>query len=111
MRRRRTLKRGLLLAIVAIFMVSKLHAVSVMNEANEAVIDEIVHEHLGQAEPESEGNFYVNIGVVFFCTCFAGLMSGLTIGLASIDRLSLEVDAIGNPDVKRMTERIFPVID
>lgn len=46
-----------------------------------------------------------------FCTLFAGMMSGLTIGLASIDRLSLEVDSIGNPDVKRMTERIFPVID
>jgi hypothetical protein len=38
-------------------------------------------------------------------------MSGLTIGLASIDRLSLEVDSIGNPEVKQMTERIFPVID
>jgi hypothetical protein len=38
-------------------------------------------------------------------------MSGLTIGLASIDRLSLEVDSIGNPDIKSKTERIFPVID
>jgi metal transporter CNNM len=39
------------------------------------------------------------------------MMSGLTVGLASIDRLSLEVDSIGNPKVKEMTERIFPVID
>ena len=46
-----------------------------------------------------------------FCTLFGGLMSGLTIGLASIDRLSLEVDSIGNPDIKSKTERIFPVID
>ena len=38
-------------------------------------------------------------------------MSGLTTGLASIDRLTLEVQAMGDPDVKRMTERIFPVID
>jgi metal transporter CNNM len=38
-------------------------------------------------------------------------MSGLTVGLASIDRLALEVDSIGNPAVKHMTERIFPVID
>jgi hypothetical protein len=39
------------------------------------------------------------------------MMSGLTVGLASIDRLSLEVDSMDNPEVKRMTERIFPVID
>ena len=38
-------------------------------------------------------------------------MSGLTIGLAAIDRLALEVDAIGNREIKKMTERIFPVID
>jgi hypothetical protein len=38
-------------------------------------------------------------------------MSGLTIGLASVDRLSLEVDSIGNPKVKKMCDRIFPVID
>lgn len=39
---------------------------------------------------------------VIVCCClvlFGGLMSGLTIGLASIDRLSLEVDSIGNPKV------------
>jgi len=58
-----------------------------------------------------EGNIYVNLSVVLFCTCFAGLMSGLTIGLASVDRLSLEVDSIGNPDVQRKCKRIFPVID
>lgn len=60
---------------------------------------------------EGEGNFWVNLSVVLFCTCASGLMSGLTIGLAAIDRLALEVDAIGNREVKNMTERIFPVID
>jgi len=30
----------------------------------------------------------------------AGLMSGLTVGLASLDRLSLEVEAQGDPAVK-----------
>ena len=38
-------------------------------------------------------------------------MSGLTVGLASIDRLSLEVDAMGSANVKKLTERIFPIID
>jgi len=65
-----------------------------------------------QEEPiEDEGNFYVNLGVVIFCTCFAGLMSGLTIGLASIDRLTLEVDSMGNAAKQKLTKRIFPVID
>lgn len=60
---------------------------------------------------ETEGNFWINLGVVIFCTVASGLMSGLTIGLASIDRLSLEVDSIGNSDVQKLTKRIFPVID
>jgi len=38
-------------------------------------------------------------------------MSGLTIGLAAVDRLTLELDEIGNAAVKKMTSRIFPVID
>lgn len=58
-----------------------------------------------------EGNFWVNLTVVFICTVGAGTMSGLTIGLAAVDRLSLEVNAIGNPQIKKATERIFPVID
>ena len=57
------------------------------------------------------GNIWVNLGVATCCVMFAGLMSGLTVGLASIDRLSLEVDAMGDPEIKKMTERIFPVID
>jgi len=38
-------------------------------------------------------------------------MSGLTIGLASIDRLGLEIDAKADPVAKKATEKIFPVID
>jgi metal transporter CNNM len=38
-------------------------------------------------------------------------MSGLTVGLAAIDRLSLEVEATGNADVKKQADKIFPVID
>jgi len=60
---------------------------------------------------ESEGNYWVNLSIVLFCTLTAGLMSGLTIGLASIDRLTLEIDSMGNPEKQRLTKRIFPVID
>lgn len=45
------------------------------------------------------------------CVVFAGIMSGLTVGLASIDRLALEIDASGNPERQLMNERIFEVID
>lgn len=41
----------------------------------------------------------------------SGLMSGLTVGLASIDRLGLEIDAKASAEAKKATEKIFPVID
>lgn len=66
---------------------------------------------VGENTNTEEGNLYVNLGVVLGCVCFAGLMSGLTIGLASVDRLALEVDSIGNPEIQKKCKRIFPVID
>jgi metal transporter CNNM len=38
-------------------------------------------------------------------------MSGLTVGLASIDRLALEIEAKGSELSKRHAEKIFSVID
>ncbi len=38
-------------------------------------------------------------------------MSGLTVGLASIDRLALEIEAKSNPLMRKRSERIFYVID
>ena len=38
-------------------------------------------------------------------------MSGLTVGLASIDRLSLEIAAREDETTKKYCDRIFPVID
>lgn len=38
-------------------------------------------------------------------------MSGLTVGLASIDRLALEIEAKGSELSKRQAEKIFSVID
>ena len=39
------------------------------------------------------------------------MFSGLTIGLASIDRLTLEINSKDDPEAARMSKRIFPVID
>jgi metal transporter CNNM len=83
---------------------SKIYAVAI------TVMPTVQVETVGQATPETT-NPYIAGGVSVGCTLFAGLMSGLTIGLASIDRLSLEVDSIGNPQVQKMCKRIFPVID
>lgn len=43
--------------------------------------------------------------------CFGGLMSGLTVGLASIDRLELEIQAQQNPQIAKSAQKIFKVID
>lgn len=75
---------------------TRIYAVVLNEEAVPVEGEAPIHEGGGEEETLGEGNFYVNMAVVAFCTCAAGLMSGLTIGLAAIDRLSLEVDSIGN---------------
>ena len=105
--RRKRLKGGLLIFMIGIMLVTKMHAVSTVDQTT--TIKAFETHHVQHAE--KEGNFWVNISVVLLCSLTAGLMSGLTIGLASIDRLSLEVDSIGDNEVKIMTDRIFPVID
>ena len=48
----------------------------------------------------SDWYFYVTISII--CSCFAGVMSGLTIGLLSIDMLDLEITLlIGAPEKKK----------
>ena len=39
------------------------------------------------------------------------MMSGLTVGLASIDKLGLEIDARQDPEIAKSAKRIFSVID
>ena len=55
--------------------------------------------------------WFTYLGIALFCIILAGCASGLTIGLASIDRLVLELDAKENEEISRMVKRIFPVID
>ena len=50
-------------------------------------------------------------GLAIVATLFGGLMSGLTVGLASIDRLALEIDAKGDERAKQSASKIFPIID
>jgi hypothetical protein len=116
--RKNNYKAATMAMAVVLLLVSRIIAVSTSTlntaeVAHPATIEPAPHGgHGGQhGGEEMEGNFYFNLFVVFFCTCTAGLMSGLTIGLAAVDRLTLELDEIGNDEVKKMTSRIFPVID
>ena len=55
--------------------------------------------------------WWMDVAVVAFCLLVSGFMSGLTVGLAAIDRLALEIEAASDPEAKRKSKRIFAVID
>tara|TARA_B110000305_G_C19136592_1_gene491466 strand:- start:353 stop:505 length:153 start_codon:yes stop_codon:yes gene_type:complete len=45
------------------------------------------------------------------CSLFAGLMSGLTVGLLSVNMLDLEITlAIGTQEKKKSARRILPLL-
>lgn len=58
-----------------------------------------------------ETHFWINIGVIVFLVLFAGLMSGLTLGLMSMSLVDLEVLAkSGTPKDRKHAEKILPVV-
>ncbi|XP_024979254.1 DUF21 domain-containing protein At2g14520-like [Cynara cardunculus var. scolymus] len=55
--------------------------------------------------------FFLHIGIVAFLVLFAGLMSGLTLGLMSMSLVDLEVLAkSGTPKDRKYAEKILPVV-
>ena len=68
---------------------------------------ETVHETVGHAEKLECGEhleewgssvWYFDLFVAIFCCCSSGLMSGLTVGMTSLDHISLEIQAKENPE-------------
>ncbi|PIN17665.1 putative membrane protein [Handroanthus impetiginosus] len=58
-----------------------------------------------------EAGFFIHIAVVVFLVAFAGLMSGLTLGLMSLSLVDLEVLAkSGTPKDKQHAAKILPVV-
>ncbi|XP_015893345.1 DUF21 domain-containing protein At2g14520 isoform X3 [Ziziphus jujuba] len=58
-----------------------------------------------------ETGFFIHIGVIVFLVLFAGLMSGLTLGLMSMSLVDLEVLArSGTPKDRKHAEKILPVV-
>ncbi|KAF8012310.1 hypothetical protein BT93_I0449 [Corymbia citriodora subsp. variegata] len=58
-----------------------------------------------------ETGFFVHIGIITFLVAFAGLMSGLTLGLMSMSLVDLEVLAkSGTPTDRKYAKKILPVV-
>ncbi|KAL2231506.1 UNVERIFIED_CONTAM: hypothetical protein Sindi_1745000 [Sesamum indicum] len=58
-----------------------------------------------------EAEFFIHIAVIVFLVTFAGLMSGLTLGLMSLSLVDLEVLAkSGTPKDKQHAAKILPVV-
>ncbi|XP_042981801.1 DUF21 domain-containing protein At2g14520-like isoform X1 [Carya illinoinensis] len=58
-----------------------------------------------------ESGFFINIVIIFLLVLFAGLMSGLTLGLMSMSLVDLEVLAkSGTPKDRQHATKILPVV-
>ncbi|KAK8956522.1 DUF21 domain-containing protein [Platanthera zijinensis] len=58
-----------------------------------------------------EAKFFINLVVIAFLVLFAGLMSGLTLGLMSLSLVDLEVlSKSGTPKDRKHAEKIIPVV-
>ncbi|XP_010028065.2 DUF21 domain-containing protein At2g14520 isoform X1 [Eucalyptus grandis] len=58
-----------------------------------------------------ETGFFIHIGIITFLVVFAGLMSGLTLGLMSMSLVDLEVLVkSGTPTDRKYAEKILPVV-
>ncbi|XP_050209515.1 DUF21 domain-containing protein At2g14520 [Mercurialis annua] len=58
-----------------------------------------------------ESEFFIHILIIVFLVCFAGLMSGLTLGLMSMSIVDLEVLAqSGTPKDRKHAAKILPVV-
>lgn len=58
-----------------------------------------------------ETQFFINILIIVFLVCFAGMMSGLTLGLMSMSLVDLEVLAkSGTPTDRKYAVKILPVV-
>ncbi|KAL3538754.1 hypothetical protein ACH5RR_002120 [Cinchona calisaya] len=58
-----------------------------------------------------ETDFFIHILIIVGLVCFAGMMSGLTLGLMSLSLVDLEVLAkSGTPKDRKYAEKILPVV-
>eukprot|EP00899_Mesostigma_viride_P022767 jgi/Mesvir1/3675/Mv14964-RA.1 len=64
-----------------------------------------------QRDVPGTNRFYIDIGVCVFMVLFAGICSGLTLGLLSLDPMNLEVILKGgSPTQRAHAQRIMPLV-
>lgn len=55
--------------------------------------------------------FWIYLGIYVFLTLFAGMMSGLTMGLLSLDKTQLEIlQKVGKPKERKYASTIYPLV-
>ena len=69
------------------------------------------YSYLHEEEKGADATFWINISIIAFFTCFAGAMSGLTVGYLSIDDLVLELKSkTGSDAEQKLANKILPII-
>lgn len=93
----------------ASFLAAEEHASAVEETATEG---EAGHEEHEAKEPFGTSRFWLYTAISAGLTCFAGLMSGLTVGLLSIDKLELEMKLENGTDQeKAAARRVLPILE
>ncbi|XVF38133.1 hypothetical protein REPUB_Repub20aG0072500 [Reevesia pubescens] len=70
-----------------------------------------VEESVGEGIPFGSPWWFIYAGVSFFLVFFAGIMSGLTLGLMSLGLVELEIlQRSGTPTEKKQAAAILPVV-
>ncbi|XP_057546597.1 DUF21 domain-containing protein At4g14240-like isoform X1 [Amaranthus tricolor] len=84
-----------------------MHLMNVISLARMATYDILDEEHL----PFGSLWWIIYAGISFFLVLFAGIMSGLTLGLMSLSLVDLEIlQRSGNPSEKYQAATILPVV-
>jgi metal transporter CNNM len=60
-------------------------------------------------DPAFSGAWWFDAFVAIFCTVTSAFMSGLTVGLIGLDKLTLEINATTDPVAKKRADIILPV--
>lgn len=74
------------------------------------------HEHEGHGGHEEKipfgtPKFFAFIGIALFLVCYAGIMSGLTVGFMGIPIMELEIKLeTGDEETKRQARKILPIL-
>ena len=67
------------------------------------------HGHGHALDPAFSTAWWIDGAVAIICTITSAFMSGLTVGLIGLDKLTLEINAKSDPVIKARADKILPV--